>query len=53
MAADYGLFISLNIVRTETLYAGGAVVLLSALLAVIPAALAYKRTLADGLTVKV
>ena len=53
LAADYGLFISLNIVRAETLYAGVAVIFLSALLAIIPAALAYRRALADGLTVKV
>ena len=53
LAADYGLFISLNIIRSETLYAAGAVLVLSALLALIPATLAYRRALADGLTVKV
>lgn len=53
LAAEYGLFISLNIVRHETLYAALAVVLLSALLAMIPGILAYRRALTDGLTVRV
>ncbi len=53
LAADYGLFISLNIVRSESLYGAAAVIALSALLAVIPGVLAYRRALADGLTVKV
>ncbi len=53
LAADYGLFISLNIVRDTTLYAAAGIMLLAALLAVIPAALAYRRALADGLTVRV
>lgn len=52
LAADFGLFISLNIIKLTTLYWAGAIVLLSAILATVPGALAYRKTLADGLTVR-
>lgn len=52
LAADYGLFVGLNIIRLNTLYWAGAIVLLSALLAMVPGVLAYRKTLSDGLTVR-
>lgn len=52
LAADYGLFIGFNIIRLNTLYWAGAIVLLSAILAMVPGVLAYRKTLSDGLTVR-
>jgi putative ABC transport system permease protein len=52
LAADFGLFISLNIVKLTTLYWAGGILLLSALLATLPGILAYRKALADGLTVR-
>lgn len=53
MAAEFGLFISLQIIKLQTLYWAGAVLVLAALLATIPGVLAYRKALADGLTVRV
>jgi putative ABC transport system permease protein len=52
LAADFGLFISLNIIKLNTLYWAGGILLLSALLATLPGILAYRKALADGLTVR-
>lgn len=52
LAAEFGLFIGLNIVKLTTLYWAAAVLLLSALLAAIPGVMAYRKALADGLTVR-
>lgn len=52
LAADYGLFVGLNIIRLNTLYWAAGIVLLSAVLAMVPGVLAYRKTLSDGLTVR-
>jgi putative ABC transport system permease protein len=52
LAAEWGLFIGLNIIKLTTLYWAAAIVVFAALLAVIPGVVAYKRALADGLTVR-
>jgi len=52
LAAEFGLFISLNIVKLASLYWAGAILLLSVLLGTVPALLAYRKALADGLTVR-
>lgn len=52
LAAEYGLFISLNIIKLNTLYWSGAIVLLAALLAAVPGLLVYRKALADGLRVR-
>lgn len=52
LAADFGLFISLQIIKTTSLYWAGAILLLSAVLATIPGVLAYRKALADGLTIR-
>jgi putative ABC transport system permease protein len=52
LAAEFGLFISLNIFSQDTLYGAGATLLLSALLATIPGVMAYKKALADGLVIR-
>ena len=52
LAADFGLFISLQIVKLTSLYWAGAILLLSAVLATIPGVLAYRKALADGLTIR-
>jgi putative ABC transport system permease protein len=52
LAAEFGLFISLNIFSQDTLYGAGATLLLSVLLAIIPGVMAYKKALADGLAIR-
>ncbi|WP_419571731.1 ABC transporter permease [Rheinheimera sp.] len=52
LASDYGLFISVWPWHSHTAALLGAVVGLSLLLGAIPAYLAYRRTLASGLTVR-
>ncbi|MDX3774346.1 ABC transporter permease [Chromatiaceae bacterium AAb-1] len=52
LASKYGLFISLNPFGYDSLYWAGIILALAALLAAIPAWLAYRRALADGLTVR-
>lgn len=52
LAANYGLFIGLNIIKLTTLYWAAGILLLAMLLAVIPAVSAYRKALADGLTVR-
>lgn len=52
LAADFGLFVGLNIIRLNTLYWAGAIIALSVLLAMVPGVLAYRKTLSDGLTVR-
>ncbi|MBZ9612552.1 ABC transporter permease [Rheinheimera maricola] len=52
LAAEFGLFIRLNIISMATLYWAGAVILLAAFLAAIPGILAYRKAVADGLTVR-
>lgn len=52
LAADFGLFISLNILNQATLYWAVGILALSSVLATIPGMLAYRNTLADGLTVR-
>lgn len=52
LAADFGLFISLNIINVITLYWAAGIVVFAAILATIPGVLAYRKTLADGLSVR-
>lgn len=52
LAANYGLFIGLNIIKLTTLYWAAGIILLAMLLAVMPAVSAYRKALADGLTVR-
>ncbi|WP_273022971.1 ABC transporter permease [Rheinheimera sp.] len=52
LAADFGLFVGLNIIRLNTLYWALAIIALSVLLAMVPGVLAYRKTLSDGLTVR-
>lgn len=52
LAADFGLFISLQIVKLTSVYWAGAILLLSAVLATVPGVLAYRKALADGLTIR-
>ncbi|MDX5405693.1 MAG: ABC transporter permease [Chromatiaceae bacterium] len=52
LAASYGLFIGLNVIKLTTLYWAAGIILLAMLLAVIPAVSAYRKALADGLTVR-
>ena len=52
IAAEFGLFISLHIIKLQTLYWAGAVLVLASLLATIPGVLAYRKALSDGLTVR-
>ncbi|MDP5138640.1 ABC transporter permease, partial [Rheinheimera baltica] len=52
LAAEFGLFISLQIIKLNTLYWAGGVMVLSAVLATIPSIIAYRKALADGLTIR-
>ena len=52
LAAEYGLFISANPLNSEALLITAGVMLLAALLSLIPAMVAYRRALADGLSVR-
>lgn len=52
LAAEFGLFIGLNIIKLTTLYWAAGIIMLAMLLAVVPAVVAYRKTLADGLSVR-
>ncbi|WP_213996791.1 ABC transporter permease [Arsukibacterium sp.] len=52
LAGSYGLFININPFSVQSLYWAGAVLLISALLACIPAYTAYRRALSDGLAIR-
>ncbi|MBV2129468.1 ABC transporter permease [Arsukibacterium indicum] len=52
LAGSYGLFININPFSLQTLYWAGAVLLVSAMLACIPAFTAYRRALNDGLAIR-
>jgi putative ABC transport system permease protein len=52
LAADYGLFISVNIIKLSTLYWAGAILLLATTLTAVPAWLLYRQALSDGLTIR-
>lgn len=52
LAANYGLFISINPFSVQTLYWAGAILVSAAVLACIPAFAAYRRALTDGLSVR-
>jgi putative ABC transport system permease protein len=52
LAASYGLFISINPFSWYTLYWAGGILLAAAVLACIPALVAYRRALTDGLSVR-
>ena len=52
LAAEFGLFIGLNIIKLTSVYWAAAVLLLAALLATLPALLAYRRALSDGLAIR-
>lgn len=52
LASRYGLFININPFSTQSLYWAAAVLLVSALLACIPAFTAYRRALNDGLAIR-
>ncbi len=52
LASQYGLFISLNPFSYDTLHWAGAILLLAVILGTIPSWLAYRRALAEGLTVR-
>ncbi|SNY54444.1 putative ABC transport system permease protein [Arsukibacterium tuosuense] len=52
LASSYGLFININPFSLQSLYWAGAVLLISALLACIPAFTAYRRALSDGLAIR-
>ena len=52
LAARYGLFLSVNWLSARTLVGLGLIFLTSVILALLPAAAAYRSALADGLSVK-
>ena len=52
LASEYGLFISANPFNGEALWICAGVLLLAALLSLIPSVFAYRRALADGLSVR-
>ena len=52
LAANYGLFISINPFSWYTLYWAGGILLSAAVLACIPALVAYRRALTDGLNIR-
>jgi len=52
LASAYGLFISANPLNGEALWISAGVLLLAALLSLIPSVVAYRRALADGLSVR-
>lgn len=53
LAAEFGLFISVSIITNDTLLVAGGVILLAGILALIPAIVAYRRALVDGLSVRI
>ena len=52
LAAEFGLFISINPLNIEALWIGAGAVVLAGLLALFPALVAYRRALVDGLGVR-
>ncbi|WP_372625649.1 ABC transporter permease [Arsukibacterium sp.] len=52
LASHYGLFITINPFSLQSLYWAAAVLMVSALLACIPAFTAYRRALNDGLAIR-
>jgi putative ABC transport system permease protein len=52
LAADYGLFISVNIIKLSTLFWAAAILLLATTLTAVPAWLLYRQALSDGLTIR-
>lgn len=52
LASQYGLFIGLNPFSYDTLHWAGVILLLAVVLGTIPSWLAYRRALAEGLTVR-
>jgi putative ABC transport system permease protein len=52
LAAEFGLFIGLNIIKLTSLYWAAGIIILAVLLAVVPGVVAYRKALADGLTVR-
>ena len=52
LASEFGLFISANPLNGEALWISAGVLLLAALLSLIPSVVAYRRALADGLSVR-
>jgi putative ABC transport system permease protein len=52
LAAGFGLFIGLNIINLTMLYWSVAILLLALLLATIPGIMAYRKALADGLSIR-
>ncbi len=52
LISEFGLFISTGIWNTDTLTYGGIVLGLALILGLVPALIAYRRALADGLSVK-
>lgn len=52
LAAEFGLFISINPLNSEALWIAAGAVLLAGLLALVPALVAYRRALVDGLGVR-
>lgn len=52
LAANYGLFISINPFSWYTLYWAGGILFSAAVLACIPALVAYRRALTDGLSIR-
>lgn len=52
LAANYGLFISLQLLSQNTLYWGAGIIAAALLLASIPAMQSYRKALSDGLMVR-
>jgi putative ABC transport system permease protein len=52
LAAEFGLFISSSILTNDTLLVAAGVIMLAGILALIPAVVAYRRALVDGLSVR-
>jgi len=52
LASEYGLFISLNIIKTTTWYWAAVILALALLLAAVPGVVAYRKLLSDGLSVR-
>lgn len=52
LASEYGLFISLNIIKITTMYWAAVILALALLLAAVPGVVAYRKSLSDGLSVR-
>ena len=52
LVSEFGLFIGTNIWNADTLTYGGVILGLALILGLVPGAVAYRRALADGLSVK-